>query len=491
MKSRTLLIWTLALSLPAPLFAESGLWKEGRDHPEEKVNIGLKSVTPDAFIRVSEKVDAAVVNISTTQIIQAPGRRRLPGGPRGPQMEPFDPFFSPFWEFFGDDFPAPPQQDLRRRSLGSGFFLNEEGYIVTNNHVVEKADEIKVVLEDDSQFNAKVVGRDPRTDVALIKIDAKKKLPHVLLGDSAQLKVGEIVIAIGNPFGLSHSVTQGIVSAKERSIGFGAYDDFIQTDASINPGNSGGPLLNLQGEVVGINTAIVASGQGIGFAIPINLAKEILAKLRSQGKVVRGWLGVSVQKLGDEHVAALKLPNRKGALVSDVLKGSPAEQAGLKAGDVIVRFDGQEIREMDDLPVRVAATPVGKQVRIDVIRDGKPATFEAKVGELKGDDESQTVEQKAKADPLGLTVGELTAALADRLGLGNDLKGVVVKDVDESSPAFERGIRTNDVILEIDRKRTPSVAIYRQAVSKKKKGDSVLVLLRRGPNVTLYVAFTL
>jgi serine protease Do len=476
------------LLLPALGFAENGFWVEGKERPEERVNVGTTAVTPDAYVRISEKMDAAVVNISTTQVVK-PGRtfgriprpRQRPEG-RDQQGMPFlgDPFDD---DFFNRFFNA-PQQEFRRQSLGSGFILNSEGYIVTNNHVVEKADEIKVVLHDETQLIARVIGRDPKTDVALLKIDAKKPLTHVILGDSSRLKVGDIVVAIGNPFGLSHSLTQGIVSAKERSIGFGSYDAFIQTDASINPGNSGGPLLNLQGEVVGINAAIVASGQGIGFAIPINLAKSVLMKLHEGGKVVRGWLGVMIQKVDEETAAALKLSEPKGALVSEVQKGSPAQEAGIQTGDVIVKFDGKAISDFNDLPIRVADTPVGATVPVEILRDGKSKVLKVRIQELKGETTVASGEetQPEKQDVLGLTVSNFT---------GGDVKGVLVAGIGEASAAAAHGIGPGDVILEVDRHPTPDVQSYRKVVAGKKKGDNVLLLVKRGENTTLFVAFTI
>jgi serine protease Do len=487
------------LFLTSNLFsADNGLWIEGKDRPNARVNTDLKTLSPDAFMKVAELADAAVVNINTTKILK-PTRGRGPMFQRGPRRGPNQPQ-DPFGDFFGDDFferffggPGGPQQDLRQQSLGSGFIINPDGHIVTNNHVIDKADEIKVTLGDESTYVAKVVGRDPKTDLALLKIDAKKKLTSLALGDSSRLKVGEVVVAIGNPFGLSHTVTQGIVSAKERTIGFGSYDDFIQTDASINPGNSGGPLLNLQGEVIGINAAIVASGQGIGFAIPVNLAKSILLKLKDTGKVTRGWLGVVIQKVSEEHAQALKLQSRSGALVSDVQRGSPAAKAGLKTGDVITRFNGREIRESSELPLEVANTDVGKTVKLDVIRDGRPVVVELKVGELKAEEDEmgEEAEAPAKADKLGLNVRDLTDQLAQTLGLERGTRGVLVTGVDPVSTAYERGIRQSDVILEVDRKKIASAKEYQAAIGMKKKGDTVLLLVKRAGNVTLYVAFTL
>ncbi len=472
--------------------APNSLWTEGKDRPNDRVNADAKVVTPDAYQKISQRVDGAVVNISTSKIVKGNDMRGHPpifGHPRMPDKNsppsPFDDFFDQFFQG-----PGQPDRDRREQSLGSGFVIRSDGYVVTNNHVVEKADEIKVILSDESEYVAKVVGRDPRTDVALLKIESKKTLATVVLGDSDRVKVGEIVVAIGNPFGLSHTVTQGIVSAKERPIGFDSYDDFIQTDASINPGNSGGPLLNFQGEVVGINAAIIASGQGIGFAIPINLAKGILLQLKDKGKVVRGWLGVVIQKVTEDHAKALGLKERTGALVAEVQKDSPAAKAGMLAGDVVTKFDGKEIHEWRNLPISVANTPVGKSVVLEIIRDGKSKTISLTVGELKEKEVAKISEDEEKNDALGLAVETLTPEAARSLGLEPKSEGVLVRDVDEGGAAAEKGIKKGDVIVEVNRKKISSALTYSQIVSKLKKGDSVLLLVKRGEG-TLFVAFSL
>lgn len=331
---------------------------------------------PQSFVELVEKVTPAVVNISTITTVRIPGNPfRHFFGP--PEESPFGDFFR---RFFGDI----PDREVKRQSLGSGFIIDKEGYIITNNHVVEKAEEIKVKLSEGKEYQARVVGRDPKTDLALIKISSPfKDLPTLPLGDSDKVKVGEWVLAIGNPFGLEHTVTQGIISATGRVIGAGPYDNFLQTDAAINPGNSGGPLINMKGEVIGINTAIIATGQGIGFAIPSNMAREIVSQLREKGKVVRGWIGVSIQTLTPELAQAFGLKEAKGALVAEVTAGSPADIAGLKNGDVIVLFDGHEIKDTKDLPRIVSETPVGKTVEVKVIREGKERIFKITVAEMK------------------------------------------------------------------------------------------------------------
>ncbi len=431
---------------------------------------------PD-FIDLAKELRPAVVNISTSQA--GGGRQPSPPSPFGEE----DPF-SEFWRrFFGDPMPRGP---YRQKSLGSGFVVDREGYILTNNHVVESGDKIIVRLSDDKEFEAKLVGRDPKTDIAVIKIDADITLQIAPLGDSDQLEVGEWVLAIGNPFGLEHSVTSGIVSAKGRHIGAGPYDNFIQTDASINPGNSGGPLINLQGKVVGINTAIFSRGGGnigIGFAIPINLAKELLPQLKSKGKVTRGWLGVVIQGVTPAIAESLGMDEARGALVANVSSDGPAERAGIQIGDVIVEFNNQRVKESNDLPIIVARTPVGKKVGVTVLRDGRDVKLSVTIGELK--DEEVLASSKGKGG-LGLTVQRVTPQIAESLGLGR-AEGVVITMVEPGSPAEEAGLRRGDVILEIDRKSTLKLSDYQKAVTRIKKGKGVLFLVRRG-GATLFLA---
>ena len=332
---------------------------------------------PD-FVSLAKKLGPAVVNISTTQVSEGREQPQF-GGPFGED----DPS-NEFWRrFFGAPSPRGP---YHQKSLGSGFIIDRDGSILTNNHVVENAQKIVVRLADGQEHEAKVAGRDPKTDIAVIKIKARGNLPAATLGDSDRLEVGEWVMAIGNPFGLDNTVTSGIVSAKGRHIGQGPYDNFIQTDASINPGNSGGPLINLSGEVVGINTAIFSrtgGNIGIGFAIPTNLVKELLPQLKGKGKVTRGYLGVAIQKVTPEIAESLGMDRARGALVADVSKDGPAEKAGVKVGDVILEFDGRELAGATDLPILVARTAVNKKVRLKVLRDKKEATLTAAVGELK------------------------------------------------------------------------------------------------------------
>jgi serine protease Do len=348
---------------------------------------------------------------------------------------------------------------------------------MTNNHVIEGASEIRVRLSTEKDFEAEVVGRDPKTDLALIKIKSFQELPVEELGDSDKLEIGEWVMAIGNPFGLSHTVTVGIVSAKGRVIGSGPYDDFIQTDASINPGNSGGPLFNMNGEVVGINTAIVATGQGIGFAIPINVAKEIIPQLKKKGKVTRGGIGVYVQKLTPDLAKSFGLEKNKGALVADVIPGGAAEAGGIRRGDVIVKFNGKDIDEMNELPRIVASTPVGKEVAVGILRDGKPMTLKLKVGELKDEPAAPALE-KTKLE-FGMSVQEITPEMARQLRL-SEPGGVVVTQVEPGSAADEAGIQRGDIIREVNGQNIRNPGDYRAALANVKKGDLLRLLIKRG-----------
>ncbi len=420
---------------------------------------------------VAKEDTLAVANISTTQVVRNPLAQSGPGGS-----------FEDLRRQFMGDIP----RTLRAHSLGSGFVIRADGYIVTNHHLVDAASNIKVRLPDGREFPAKVVGRDEKTDLALLKIEATG-LPVLAFGDSDKLEVGEPIMAIGNPFGLEGTVTTGIVSAKGRVIGEGPYDDFIQTDASINPGNSGGPLVNAAGQVVGINTAIASQSGGsvgIGFAIPINEAKAILPQLEARGHVTRGWLGVGIQPVTDSLAKALHLPEAKGALVAQVMEGSPAAKAGLQAGDVIVEFDGHAVAKGSDLPRRVAATSIGRDVTVKVIRDDHPATLMAKIAELPRP--PQVAPASSDRGRLGLNVRSLTPKLAEELGLKNQ-SGVVVADVQEGSLAAEAGIRPRDVIAQVNRKPVHTVEEFRQAIeSQRAEGPALFLIHRKDTN--LFVA---
>jgi serine protease Do len=430
---------------------------------------------PDSFAPLVKRVSPSVVNISTVKTVRGPGQIPSPFGPN----DPFKDFFD---RYFRDQMP----RDYKQQSLGTGFIIDKDGYILTNNHVVEKSDDIKVKLANDKEFEARIIGKDPKTDLALIKIDSDRSLVPLPLGDSDKLEVGDWVIAIGNPFGLGNTVTTGIVSAKYRNIGAGSYDNFIQTDASINPGNSGGPLLNTAGEVIGINSLIftqTGGNIGIGFAIPINMAKNLLPQLK-KGKVVRGWLGVIIQEVTAELKEKLDLKDEKGALVADVTEGGPAEKAGIKRGDVIVSFDGKEIKEMKELPYLVASTPIGKTVTIELIRDGKKIEVEAKIGELKEEEES-SAETQDETTRLGMVVQEITPDLAQNFGL-SEKRGLVVVQVENGSPAAEGGIRAGDVILEVDRQPVKDLNEFQQKMKSYEAGDSILFLVKQQGN-TLFL----
>jgi serine protease Do len=456
--------------------------------PSRAVNMGegTSSDTRSAnqlpdFVALSKKLRPVVVNISSTQVNEARGQQ-------GPQEfgSPFgeeDPF-NDFWRrFFGGPIPRGPQ---RQRSLGSGFIIDGDGSILTNNHVVENAQKIVVKLADEQEYEAKVIGRDPKTDIAVIKIEAKTKLTPANFGDSDGLEVGEWVMAIGNPFGLDSTVTSGIVSAKGRHIGQGPYDNFIQTDASINPGNSGGPLINLRGEVIGINTAIFSrtgGNIGIGFAIPVNLVKELLPQLRGKGKVTRGYLGVLIQKVTPEIAESLGMEKSQGALVANVSKDGPADKSGVKVGDVIVEFDGKEIKDSGELPIIVARTPIDKKVKMKVLRDKKELALNVAVGELKDEEIVASAPEKGE---MGLTVQRLTPQIAESLGL-EKTDGIVVSAVEPGSAADEAGIRRGDVIVEIDRKPIRNLEEYKKSIASVRKGKGVLFLVRRGES-TLFLA---
>ena len=423
---------------------------------------------PD-FVTLVEQLKPAVVNISTAKTIKP----RTPAfrGPQRPDGDLFEEFFERFFREL-------PQQSRKERSLGTGFIISEDGYILTNDHVVDGADEIKVKLADGRVFSGTVRGLDPKLDLALIKIDAGKHLPVARLGDSDKLRIGEWVMAIGNPFGLEQTVTVGIVSAKGRVIGAGPYDDFIQTDASINPGNSGGPLFNVLGEVVGINTAIVPGGQGIGFAIPVNMAKQVVSQLRDDGKVTRGYLGVVVQPLSEELAQSFGLERPQGALVSDVVKDSPAERAGLKRGDVILRFDGQAIDERNDLPKIVAASKVGKTVDMVIFRDGRELVVKVQVGKLSEESAGQAVSPEA-GGKLGLTVVPLTPELARRYDLDPATRGVLVTAIEAGSAAASANLRPGDLVVEVDGREIDSVKDFEAATGRAAKGKVLRLLIQR------------
>ncbi len=434
----------------------------------------------DAQSEVAAIATPSVVNISTTRVIKSR------------EETPFDLFDDPFFRrFFGDQFPHPNvPKEHKEQSLGSGVIVSDDGYIVTNNHVIEKAQEIKVLLSNKKDYKAKLIGADPKTDIAVIKIDAKG-LTALPWGDSNKLKVGEIVFAIGNPFGLNQTVTMGMISAVGRAnVGIADYEDFIQTDAAINPGNSGGALVNARGELIGINTAILSRTggyQGIGFAVPSSMAQQVMGSLVQYKKVVRGWLGVSIQEVTSDLAEEFGVKDLKGALVSGVMKGSPAEKAGIKQGDVILQYNGKIVEDTGHLRNMVSQTPVGTAVKIKMLRQKKEIEVEVKIAELTkkvaeaapGEEEPGEGNEEESSVLSGLVVRELTPELASRYGYEEKEKGVVVVKVETSSRIYEAGIRPGDLILQVNQKDTPTLEAYGKVASKIKAKERILFLLRR------------
>jgi len=435
----------------------------------------------DIFVDIVKELKPKVVNIYTTQMPKAKKHNHIPGGRR-------DPFEELFRQFYGNGGGVSVKP---RRSLGSGFIIDKDGYIFTNNHVVEKADKIMVKLENGKEYPAKIIGTDPETDIGLIKIDAGEDLPFVEMADSSTLEAGEWVIAIGNPFGLSHTVTAGVVSALHRNIGAGKYDNYIQTDASINPGNSGGPLINLDGKVVGINGAILPGNSGgnigIGFAVPINMAKSILLDLKSDRGVQRGWLGVIIQKLTPGLRTALKLGHEKGAFIGGVASGGPAEKAGIQRRDLIVKFGKHKILDYEMLPRIVASYKPGSTVSVTVLRKSRFKTFKLKLGDLKTANNRYEEHKKAqeKSDKVGIVVQELTPQIKRRLGI-MDATGVLVSAVNPQGAAAKAGIQRGDVIEEVNDKKINNVNDFSRRISSAKSGETILLFVKRG-NASSYV----
>ncbi len=428
---------------------------------------------PESFADLAERLLPTVVNIATTQVVE---------NRRG---EEFEEFFKEFFERRGGE--PPPQRKRRASSLGSGFIIDSTGYIVTNYHVIKDADEITVRLQDDTLLEAELIGGDEKMDLALLKVESDTPLPATTWGSSEQTRIGDWVIAIGNPFGLGGTVTAGIVSARQRDINSGPYDDFIQTDAAINRGNSGGPMFNLDGEVIGVNTAIFSPSGGsigIGFAIPSDRAKKIVLQLREFGEVRRGWLGVRIQTVTEELAEGLRLGKPRGALVASVTEDGPAEKGGILGGDVILEFDGREVSEMRKLPLMVAETPIGQEVEVVVWRKGDEKTVTIQLGEL--DDEQiaratttpEAVEDTGKVPDLGLALGRITPELRERFGLAEKTDGVVITEVDSEGSAAEKGLKPGDVIVEVDQEKVDSPAQVAERVKKAKdEGYRVVTLL--------------
>jgi len=425
----------------------------------------------EAFSEIVKAISPIVVNISTTETIK--------------RDFAFPEFFEgPFRDFF-EPFRLPKK--WKRQSLGSGVIVSPDGYIITNYHVIEKADEIKVTLYDKRDYKGRVIGSDPKTDIAVLKIRAEG-LPAVKWGNSDELQVGAFVLAFGNPYGLSHTVTMGIISALGRAnVGIAEYEDFIQTDAAINPGNSGGPLVNIKGELIGINTAIFSRTggyQGIGFAVPSNMARSVLEQLIKKGKVERGWLGVTIQQVTPELGRQFGHPEPNGALISDIMSGSPAEKAGLKRGDVIIEFNGRTVRDAETLRNMVAQSKIGTHARLKVVRGGRQIFIDAVIGELPKDS-AMAIPEKSKEELrdnalAGFTVVELTVDMAKQLGLGKAEKGVVVVWVEPESTAQESGLRKGDVIYEINKKRVSNLSEFNSIASRLGERDSVLLFINRG-----------
>lgn len=440
-----------------------------------------RPVNPD-FVELSKRLTSTVVNIRTVKNIKPKIRTQRPQF-----QNPFDDLFNEFFGRFNDQ--GRQQRPRREQGLGSGFIISADGYIITNNHVVNGADEVIVKLSDGREMKGEIKGKDEKLDIALIKISDKTTLPYAEMGDSDALQVGEWVMAIGNPFGLSHTVTAGIVSAKGRVIGNGPYDDFIQTDAAINPGNSGGPLFSVNGKVIGINTAIIAGGGGgIGFAIPVNMARDVVGQLRDKGKVTRGYLGIRFQPLTIDLAKSFGLDSDSGALIDNVEKDTPADKAGLKAGDIILQYDGRQIKDGNELPRYVAVTPIDKKVKMLVFRDGKKLEMTVVVSKLKDGETAASAESADNENvKIGISVQELTKELSNRLGIKEN-KGLVVTEVKPGSSAEGVGISIGDIIVEINGKRTETVEQFNTVATGIKNGDFVRLLLRRPDGTMIYVA---
>ncbi len=460
---------------------------------------------PEKIADVAEQVIDAVVNISTSQRVEAnnnrPGRQPERPGQDGPGTSPQVPPGSPFEDFFKDFFenrrggPGGPggqgenRAPRRTSSLGSGFVIDAGGLVVTNNHVIADAEEINVVFNDGSRLKAEVIGRDPKTDLALLQIKPDKPLKAVKFGDSDKVRLGEWVIAIGNPFSLGGSVSAGIVSARNRDIQSGPYDNYIQTDAAINRGNSGGPLFNLEGEVIGVNTAIISPSGGsigIGFAVPSKVAMSVIDQLRDFKEVRRGWLGVRIQQVTDDIAESLGLKQARGALIAGVDDKGPAKPGGIEAGDVIVKFDGRDIREMRDLPRIVADTPVGKEVEVIVLRKGKEEKKTVKLGRLEDAEKARPASVQSDAKPedktvvqkaLGLDLANISTDLRKRFKIKESVKGVVITAIDQNSAAAEKRLSAGDTIVEVAQEAVGTTDDFQKRIDKLKKDGRKLALL--------------
>ena len=441
-------------------------------NPHDDFAYASNGDTAVSFSEIARLVGPSIVNIRTEKNARDVGRvfRHFGPQPYG-EEDPFD-FFE---KYFGTD----PQKEFKQQSLGSGFVIDEKGYIVTNNHVIEAADEIQVRLKDGKEYDAEIIGRDPNTDIALIRVSAAAGIPAVQFGDSDSLAVGEWVVAIGNPFGLEHTVTAGIVSAKGRVIGSGPYDDFIQTDASINPGNSGGPLIDLKGRVVGINTAIISSAQGIGFAVPINLAKGIIAQLRETGEVTRGWLGVAIQDITPEMADYYGVEKKVGVLVTEVFEGDPAALGGIRPRDVIISINGLPVETSRDLTRTIAGIQVGNTARIEAVRNRETHAFDVTIA--KRDEAAlaaRSTDWDAKEDDLGIQVLDLTPDVAERLNIAPG-DGVIITEVAADSKAEAAGFLAGDVVKEINHETIRTIRDYHDRVTRASAGEMLHFFIRR------------
>jgi serine protease Do len=467
-------------------FMATLIWGYSSESPTEAkdcaaADSNYQMVLPN-FSALAKLVQPGVVNIRTVKTLKEGGPvfRHFFGNPFGNR----DPFNNR--EPFGE---GSPGRQFKQGSLGSGFIIDREGFIVTNNHVVENADQIKVRLADEQEFDAKVIGRDPKTDLALIQIEGAQNLYPLKMGDSEKLEVGSWVLAVGSPFGLEQTVTAGIVSAKGRFIGAGPYDDFIQTDASINPGNSGGPLLNMNGEVVGINTAIVAQGQGIGFAIPVNLAQNIIAQLKEHGSVIRGWMGVGIQDLSPELAQYYGIKDQKGVLVTQVFPGDPADKAGIKAKDIIIAVDGKPVSSARELSSVVAGMPVGKEVPVKILREGAEQTVKLQIAERK-ETEQASKSQAPESEDLGIRAADLNPDTARRFGIDENETGVLVVEVRPGSKASQAGLQQGDIVKEVNRVPIHTVSELKTEFLKAQSGDTIPLLVKRDPGRFLVVKVT-
>jgi serine protease Do len=462
---------------------------------------------PDGIADVAEKVINAVVNISTSQSVDTHSSATPP--PIFPPNSPFEEFFE---EFFKNrrggqqgDNQSRPNPPRRVNSLGSGFIIDSSGIVVTNNHVIADADEVTVILNDGTRLKAEIIGRDTKVDLALLRVKPEKPLTAVQFGDSDKLRLGEWVVAIGNPFSLGGSVTAGIVSARNRDIQSGPYDNYIQTDAAINRGNSGGPLFNLDGEVIGINTAIYSPSGGsigIGFAVPSKTAVAVIDQLRQYGETRRGWLGVRIQQVTDDIAESLNIKPARGALVAGVEERGPSKPAGIEAGDVIIRFDGKEIKEMKDLPRIVADTPVGKEVEVVVVRKGKEETRTVKLGRLEDGEKQAAVPASKEAAPqektvvqktLGLSLANMTDDLRRRYKIKDTVKGVVITGVDSGSPAADKRLNAGDVVVEVAQEQVNDADALQKRVDQLKRDGrrSALLTVSTADGEIRFVALSL